>query len=120
MKVAMPVKMNKSDSAISPLFGHAKWFAFVEDGEVQILPNPFDGGSAVVEWLLSQGVDVVLTQHIGLRPYVLLADAGVEVYYPGEGRVTIPEALECYQKRRCEPITQANISKFTRHSHKSA
>ena len=120
MKIAMPVKTNKEDSAISPLFGHAKWFAFVQNGDVQIVKNPHDGGTAVVEWLLDQGVDVVLTQHIGLRPYVLLADAGVEVYYPGEGRITISQALECYQKHQCESITQANISKFTRHSHKSA
>ncbi len=114
----MPVKIDREDAAISPLFGHAKWFAFVQNGKVQIEKNPHDGGTAVVEWLLDQGVDVVLTQHIGLKPFVLLASEGVEVYYPGEGRITIANALECLKHKRCESITQQNIEKFARHSHK--
>ena len=31
--VAFPIKMRKEDSAISPLFGKAKYFAFYEDGK---------------------------------------------------------------------------------------
>ncbi len=32
MKIAIPVKMNKENTALAPLFGKAKWFAIVEDG----------------------------------------------------------------------------------------
>ena len=68
MKIVMPVKTAKQDTAISPLFGHAKYFAFVQNGKIEIKQNPHDGGVAVVEWLLNEGVDVVITQHIGLKP----------------------------------------------------
>ncbi len=118
MKIAMPVKTAKQDAAISPLFGHAKYFAFVQDGEVEIKQNPHDGGTAVVEWLLEEGVDMVITQHIGLRPFVLLARNDVRCYYPGEGRVTIEEALQRCKKGQCEEIKENNIEKFARHSHK--
>ena len=37
MKLAIPVKTNKENPAISPLFGKAKWFAFVNiDGKIEI------------------------------------------------------------------------------------
>ncbi len=116
MTVAMPVKTAKEDTAISPLFGHAKYFAFAKDGKIVIEKNPYDGGTAVVDWLLDKGVDVVVTQHIGLKPYILLAQNGVECYYPGEGRVIVKEALENMDKM--EKITESNIEKFARHSHK--
>ena len=49
MKIAIPVKMNKENSAIAPLFGKAKWFAIVEDGKMTIEPNHCDGGQAVID-----------------------------------------------------------------------
>ena len=117
MKVAMPVKMNRKDSAISPLFGHAKWFAFVDGENILIKQNPFDGGVAVVEWLLDEGVDVVITQHIGYKPFTLLQKMDIDVYYPGDGRVTIEGAMECLDQKNCDKITLENIEKFTRHKH---
>jgi len=36
MILAIPVKFNKENSSISPLFGHAKYFAFIEDDQVKI------------------------------------------------------------------------------------
>lgn len=43
MKIAIPVKMNKENTALAPLFGKAKWFAIVEDGKVTIEQNIADG-----------------------------------------------------------------------------
>ncbi|BAF69260.1 NifB/NifX family molybdenum-iron cluster-binding protein [Nitratiruptor sp. SB155-2] len=117
MKVAIPVKMNKKDSAISPLFGHAKWFAFIENGNITIKQNPHDGGVQVVEWLLDEGIDVVITQHIGLKPFTLLQKMDVDVYYPGDSRITIDEAMQCFNQNRCEKITFDSIEKFARHKH---
>ncbi|NPA64057.1 MAG: hypothetical protein GXO16_03685 [Epsilonproteobacteria bacterium] len=115
MLTALPVKTNKDNPALSPLFGHAKWFAFVEEGRVSIEANPYDGGVAVVEWLLHRGVDRIITQHIGLKPFMLLAREGVECFYPGEGRIELDEALKRCENGECEPISQHNIEKFTRH-----
>ena len=44
MKIAVPVKMNKDNSAIAPLFGKAKWFAIIEDEKIMIEKNPAEGG----------------------------------------------------------------------------
>ncbi len=114
--VAIPVKTNKEDPAISPLFGHAKWFAFVdEEGNVEIKRNPFDGGINVVSWLLQGGVDKVITKHIGRKPFMLLSSEGVKCYYPGEERITVKEALQKCQKKECEEITLENLERFLRH-----
>jgi len=116
---AIPLKMNKSESAISPLFGHAKWFAFVdENGKSTIEANPYDGGMPVIEWLLSKGVDRIVTQHIGARPFMFLLQQGVKAFHPGEGRITLPEAVKKLSSGEMEQITQENIEYFARHQHR--
>jgi predicted Fe-Mo cluster-binding NifX family protein len=117
MKIVMPVKMNKEDSAISPLFGHAKYFAFIEDDKISIEKNPFDGGIDVIRWLLEEGVNIVITQHIGLKPFLILKEHNVKCYFPGEGRVTIKEALEKLKSGDIEEINEGNIERFLRHKH---
>jgi len=118
MLIAIPVKFNKENPPISPLFGHSKFFAFVKDGDIKIEENPYDGGIQVVKWLLDKEIDVVITQHIGLKPFVLLHNEGVECFFPGEGRILLNEAIENFKKGNLEKITQENIEKFVRHSHK--
>jgi len=115
MLVAIPVKTDRDDPAISPLFGHAKWFAFVKEGSVKIEKNPFDGGIDVVQWLLHRGVDAIITQHIGLKPFVLLKKEGVKIFYPGGGRITLSEALQALQKGLLQEITESNINDFAKH-----
>ncbi len=120
MLTAIPVKMNKPESALSPLFGHAKWFAFVDDeGNVSIEANPHDGGMPVIEWLLSKGVSRIVTQHIGAGPFRFLLSQGIEAWYPGEGRVTLPELVEKLKDpaQSMEAITPENIDRFARHGH---
>ncbi|WP_457608164.1 NifB/NifX family molybdenum-iron cluster-binding protein [Nitratifractor sp.] len=119
MLTAIPLKMNKPESAVSPLFGHAKWFAFVDDeGKVTIEANPYDGGMPVIEWLLSKGVGRIVTQHIGAGPFRFLLQQGVEAWYPGEGRILLSEALERIEKGEAERITPENIDRFARHQHR--
>ncbi len=106
----IPLKMNKMDSAISPMFGHAKWIAFIDDaGEITIEKNPTDGGQPFMQWLLDRGFDTVVTQHMGPTPYQLFTQRGVEIYYPGEGRVTMIEALDGLREGRLERVTEANF-----------
>ncbi|MBD3789131.1 MAG: hypothetical protein IE885_01975 [Campylobacterales bacterium] len=55
MKIAIPVKTNKENPAVAPLFGKAKWFAFIEeDGKVTIEPNPIPDGQAVIRWFIDK------------------------------------------------------------------
>jgi predicted Fe-Mo cluster-binding NifX family protein len=44
MKIAIPVKMNKENPPLAPLFGKAKWFAVIEGDTINIVENPAEGG----------------------------------------------------------------------------
>ena len=114
---AIPLKMNKIESAISPMFGHAKHFAFVsDDGDISIEKNPHDGGMSVVNWLLQSGVTTIVTSHIGAGPFRFFLEQGIEAYHPGEGRVVLIEALDGLRDGRLTKITPQNIAQFAQHS----
>ena len=117
MLVAMPVKMNREDPPLTTVFGKAKWFAFADDGgTVEIRENPYAGaGAKTVAWLIAEGADRIVTQHIGGHPFMMLQEAGVAVCYPGEGRITVSEAMRSLREGRCEPITAENVMQYTHH-----
>ncbi len=117
MKIAIPLKTNKNMPAISPLFGHAKWFAFIDGDEIQIERNFFDGGREVANWLLENGIDTVITQHIGYNPFMILKQNNVKCFYPGDGRIIFSEAVDALREGKLTEITEENIENFTRHAH---
>ena len=114
---AMPVKMEGDNPPLTTVFGKAKWFAFADgEGMVRIVENPYAGsGGKTVAWLIESGVEDVVTQHIGGHPFMVLKDAGVKCFYPGEGRIRVSEALEKLRKGECEAITMENIMRFVHH-----
>ncbi|WP_457596692.1 NifB/NifX family molybdenum-iron cluster-binding protein [Hydrogenimonas sp.] len=115
--VAMPVKMNKENPPLTTVFGKAKWFAFADEGGgVEIRENPYAGsGAKTVAWLIAGGAERIVTQHIGGNPFMMLRQNGVRVFYPGEGRLLVSEALERLGKGECEEVTLENLSRFTHH-----
>jgi len=114
---AIPLKMNKIESAISPMFGHAKYFAFVSDeGDITLEKNPYDGGMQVINWLMQNGVKTIVTSHIGAGPFQFLLEQGVKAFHPGEGRVVLIEALDGLREGRLMQITPENIAQFAQHS----
>jgi predicted Fe-Mo cluster-binding NifX family protein len=115
--IAMPVKMNKENPPLTTVFGKAKWFAFADDdGRVEIRENPYAGaGAKTVVWLIESGADRIVTQHIGGNPFMIFEENGVRLYYPGEGRILVSEALEKLKNGECEAITRENIMRFTHH-----
>ena len=117
MLIAMPVKMNKQNPPLTTVFGKAKWFAFADDGgTVEIRENPYAGaGPKTVSWLVDAGVDTVVTQHIGGNPFMIMKDAGIRIFYPGEGRILVDEVLEKMRNGGLEEITVDNIMRFTQH-----
>ena len=52
--IAIPVKINKENTAVSTLFGKAKYFAFIENNKIEIVKNEQSGGKAVANWLKSK------------------------------------------------------------------
>jgi predicted Fe-Mo cluster-binding NifX family protein len=93
--IAIPVKTNKDNPAVAPLFGKAKWFAFVDNGKIMIEENLCDGGKAVVEWLESKGVDKLIIQEMGINPYQKIKEYGnIVIYHSGFERITLDKAIE--------------------------
>ncbi len=117
MKLAVPVKFGRVDAPVSPLFGHAKYFAFIDGDEIEVVPNEYDGGMDVVRWLLHRGTGVVIVQHIGKKPFEVLQQKGVEVWYAGEGRIPLTEALQRWREGKLLRIDSSNIDRFARHNH---
>ena len=59
--IAIPVKTNKENTAVSTLFGKAKYFALIENNKIEILKNEQMGGKAVANWLKSKNIEVLIT-----------------------------------------------------------
>ena len=123
MKIAIPVKTNGEDPALAPLFGKAKWFAFVEDDKVEIVRNPAQGGRAVIGWLIEQGVDAMVIQEMGATPYALIkAHGGIILLHAGYDRIVLSEVLERYRKKELVQLDDEKMSAViarheSKHSH---
>ncbi|MCG3655294.1 NifB/NifX family molybdenum-iron cluster-binding protein [Aliarcobacter butzleri] len=94
--IAIPVKTDKEDTAVSTLFGKAKYFALIDNNKINIVKNEQSGGKAVVKWLKNQNVDTLITSHIGERPFTLLSDLNIKTYFAGDKRVELKEVLLKY------------------------
>ncbi len=123
MKIAIPVKMNKINSAIAPLFGKAKWFAIVEDGKISIEQNHVEGGRAVIEWLNQINVDTIIMQEMGEGPYAVIKKLGtIKVYHSGFDRILLADVLKKFEENALPLLDDAGMAKIiehheVRHSH---
>jgi len=117
--IAVPVKTNSENPALSPLFGKAKWFAFVDkDGVIQIEAFPLQGGHAVAKFLLDHNVKTVLFHHMGNTPFDIMQEVGIECYYHDATRVILGELLKKFHTNQLIKVTKANESQFIEeHSH---
>ncbi len=116
MKIAIPVKMNRENPPLAPLFGKAKWFALIEGENVNIVENPAHGGRAVIEWLLSEGVDTIIFQEMGTTPYEMVRATGViALYHAGYERILLDEVLEKFKAGSLPKIDDSNIAEIIAH-----
>ena len=116
MTIAIPVKMNTQNPAVAPLFGKAKWFAFVQEGNISIKPNPVNGGQEVARWLISEDVDTVIMQEMGDGPYgVLKAESAIAIYHSGFERITLDEVLERFENGTFEKLDEVKMAKIIQH-----
>ena len=119
MRLAIPVKMNKENPAIAPLFGKAKWFAIVKDGETTIIPNNQSGGQAVIEWLYEMKVDALLIQEMGQNPYQKIKDYGtMALYHTGFDRILLNDVLDKLENNKLEILDDTNMDKIIKHHEK--
>lgn len=110
--IAAAVKTEKGD-VIAPLFGKAKYFSVVDkQGLIITHQCPVQGGMNVVPWLVNLGVKTVLLNHVGEKPFHALLGAGIDIYYVGNERIMLGEALEQLHNGTLEKVTVVNYMKL--------
>ncbi len=111
MKIAIPVKTNKDDSPITPVFGKAKWFKFIEDGKVSIEKNEASNGAGVIDWLLQSGVTSLIIKNMSNPPYQMATrDGRISIYYSGDEKIGINELIQKCEKSELVLIDETNAS----------
>ena len=118
MKLAIPVKMNKENPAVAPLFGKAKWFAIVDNDEITIIPNNQSGGQAVIELLHEMNIDALLIQEMGVKPYAKAKELGMMLYHTGFDRILLSDVLEKFKNNDLEILDDTNMDKIIQHHQK--
>jgi len=116
VKIAIPVKTNRENPAVAPLFGKAKWFALVEDGKINIEKSGASGGVAVIEWLSQLGVDTIIIQEMGVSPYeATKAHGGMRVVHSGFERITLDEVLTKFDNNELQVLDDDSMAKIIKH-----
>jgi len=116
MKIVIPVKTSGENPALAPLFGKAKWFAFVEDNKVTVEKNPAEDGQAVIHWLIDQNVDVIIFQEMGTTPYELIrSQSDIKLYHAGFERVLLHDILQRYQEGSLAETDRATMAEIIAH-----
>jgi len=104
--VGVPVIRACGEYYLSPHFGRAPFFAFIEVmGDkyrvFEVLENTYSRheygrGRGVIDLMLSRGVKAVVALGIGYGAFYKLRESGVKVYYPpvSEGPVSLNKAIE--------------------------
>jgi predicted Fe-Mo cluster-binding NifX family protein len=110
--IAIPVKMNKQDTAVSNLFGKSKYFAFIDGDNISIEKNETESGRAVVEDFSARGVTEVVFQHMGGNPFMLLQKAKIECYNCGEDRVMLDDVIKMYKNKTLTKVDGTNMADF--------
>lgn len=111
--IAIPVKTDNEEGILAPLFGHAKYFSFIsDDGSVMTHKNNADGGVKVVDWLVSMGVKTIILNHVGEKPFHLLTKASIDIYFAGNERITLHDALQKLKDGILEKVSIVNYMKL--------
>lgn len=110
--IAIPVKTNKENTAVSTLFGKAKYFAFIENNKIEILKNEQKGGRAVANWLKSKNVDVLITSHLGEKPFSTILNNGLKVYFAGDERIELKDVMIKYADGELQILNNQNFHTF--------
>ena len=118
MKLAIPVKTDKENPAIAPLFGKAKWFAIIEDDNISIIPNNQSGGGAVIELFNEIKIDAMIIQEMGITPYERAKEFGMMIYHSGFNRILLNDLLDKFKQDKLEILDDTNIDKIIKHHEK--
>jgi len=114
MRYAAPLKMNTKESAITKVLGKAKYFGIYDDAtnELKVIINEAPGDPAIFNQLVADNVDVILTPHAGPGAVNAAIRFGIKLYYCGNERKTLLEAVKEFQENGYPEITAQNFEQY--------
>jgi predicted Fe-Mo cluster-binding NifX family protein len=107
--LAVAVKTDKENTAVSPLFGKAKFFAFYDGKTISIEKNESKGGTAVIEWFAQKGVETIIVNQMGGSPYKALQKHGMKLLYAGDERIEVGDVVKKYEANELSALTDAQM-----------
>lgn len=107
--ITFPVKTNKENATVSPLFGKAKYFAFYDGENLTIEENILKHGAPLISWFLSKGVNDIIIKEMGINPYKKIQETSMNIYYAGDNKITTNEIIEKYNKKELEIINEERM-----------
>ena len=107
--LAVAVKTDRENTAVSPLFGKAKFFAFYDGKTISIEKNESKGGTAVIEWFAQKGVETIIVNQMGNSPYKALQKHGMKLLYAGDERIEVADAVQKYEANELAALTDAQM-----------
>ncbi len=118
MIYAAPFKMNKETSAITKVFGKAKYFGIYNDetNKLEVIENLNPGGPAIFSQLVEKRVEILLTPHAGPGAVNGAMQTGMKLFYCGDERKLLLEAVKEFQEGKYIEITANNYHQFHGHS----
>lgn len=116
--ITFPVKTNKENAALSPLFGKAKYFAFYDGENLTIEENKIGRGGALISWFLNKGVTSIIIKEMGSKPYNKIQNTSMNIYYAGDDRVTTNEVIKNFNDNKLEILDNEKMTKIIEDHHK--
>lgn len=110
MQIAVSADGRDLDALISPHFGRAPTFVFVNTETLDVkaeanpgIETPRGAGIQAAQFIADRGAEAVLTGTIGPNAYETLQAAGIPVFSVSAG--TVRSAVQAYQAAHLMPIT---------------
>jgi predicted Fe-Mo cluster-binding NifX family protein len=94
--IAIPIKTNKENSDVSTIFGKAEYFALINNNILEIVKNEQNDEKDVANWLKTKNVNILITPHMGEKPFSTLLDNNIEVYFAGNEKTELNNVLLKY------------------------
>ena len=109
MKIIVTANGKGLDAPTSPFFGRCPWYVLVETEtlECETLANPAQsaaGGAGIqaAQYLVSQGVQAIVSGNVGPNAFQVLSAAGIPVYISAEG--TVQQAVESFKANQLKAV----------------
>ncbi len=114
--LAVAVKTGKENTAVSPLFGKAKFFAFYDGNNITIEKNEVGDGKAVIDWFVQKGVDTIIVKEMGSNPYKALQKYNIKLLYAGDERIEVADIIKKYEAGELNELNASQMQNIiTKH-----